>query len=54
MIAYTRDEWERTFNICWGGVYNCTRAFLPTLQKSDAGPTSSTPAASTASGHRSG
>jgi hypothetical protein len=21
MIANGRDEWERTFNICWGGVY---------------------------------
>ena len=37
MIANTREEWERTFNICWGGVYNCTRAFLPMLQKADAG-----------------
>jgi NAD(P)-dependent dehydrogenase (short-subunit alcohol dehydrogenase family) len=31
MMAHTRWEWERTFNICWGGVYNCTRAFLPML-----------------------
>ncbi len=23
----SRDEWERTFNICWGGVYLATRAF---------------------------
>ena len=37
MIADGRDEWERTFNICWGGVYNCTRAFLPMLQKADEG-----------------
>ena len=37
MIAHTREEWERTFNICWGGVYNCTRAFLPMLQRADAG-----------------
>ena len=37
MIAHGREEWERTFNICWGGVYNCTRAFLPMLQKADAG-----------------
>ena len=37
MIAHGRDEWERTFNICWGGVYNCTRAFLPMLQKADEG-----------------
>lgn len=26
-----REEWERTFGVCWGGVYNCTRAFLPLL-----------------------
>ena len=26
-----RDEWERTFNICWGGVYYCSRAFVPLL-----------------------
>ena len=37
MIAHTREEWERTFNVCWGGVYNCTRAFLPMLQRADAG-----------------
>ncbi len=37
MIAHSREEWERTFNICWGGVYHCTRAFLPMLQKAEAG-----------------
>jgi NAD(P)-dependent dehydrogenase (short-subunit alcohol dehydrogenase family) len=37
MIANERSEWERTFNICWGGVYLCTRAFLPMLQKADSG-----------------
>jgi NAD(P)-dependent dehydrogenase (short-subunit alcohol dehydrogenase family) len=37
MIANSRDEWERTFNICWGGVYLNTRAFLPMLQKADEG-----------------
>jgi hypothetical protein len=37
MIANSREEWERTFNICWGGVYNGTRAFLPMLQKAEAG-----------------
>ena len=26
-----REEWERTFNICWFGVYNCARAFMPML-----------------------
>jgi NAD(P)-dependent dehydrogenase (short-subunit alcohol dehydrogenase family) len=30
-----RDEWERTFAICWGGVYNCTRSFLPLLIAAD-------------------
>src|SRR5215831_568114 len=37
MITNSRDEWERTFNICWGGVYNCTRAFLPMLQNAEEG-----------------
>lgn len=37
MIAHSRDEWEKTFNICWGGVYNCTRALLPMLLKAEEG-----------------
>ena len=37
LVVNAQDEWERTFNVCWGGVYNCTRAFLPLLQKADAG-----------------
>ena len=37
MITNSSDEWERTFNICWGGVYNCTRAFLPMLQNAEEG-----------------
>ncbi|MCL2428254.1 MAG: SDR family oxidoreductase, partial [Alphaproteobacteria bacterium] len=32
----SREAWERTFNICWGGVYLNTRAFLPMLRKADA------------------
>ena len=36
MIADSREQWERTFNICWGGVYHCTRAFLPMMQRADA------------------
>jgi len=32
-----REKWEHTFNICWGGVYLCTRAFLPMLQKASEG-----------------
>jgi len=31
MVENTREEWERTFGICWGGVYLNTRAFLPLL-----------------------
>ena len=37
MVTNSRDEWERTFNICWGGVYNCTRTFLPMLQNAEEG-----------------
>jgi NAD(P)-dependent dehydrogenase (short-subunit alcohol dehydrogenase family) len=37
LIESTREEWERTFNICWNGVYYCTRAFLPLLLASSEG-----------------
>ncbi len=37
MFAHGREEWERTFNICWGGVYNNARAFLPMMLKADKG-----------------
>jgi hypothetical protein len=37
MIANSQEEWERTFNICWGGVYHCTRKFLPMMQCAEAG-----------------
>src|SRR5215468_4278843 len=37
LIVNERDEWERTFNICWGGVYLATRAFLPLLRAADEG-----------------
>jgi len=30
-------DWERTFAVCWGGVYHGTRTFLPMLIASDAG-----------------
>jgi NAD(P)-dependent dehydrogenase (short-subunit alcohol dehydrogenase family) len=36
-VAGRRDEWERTFGVCWGGVYNCARAFVPLLIASDEG-----------------
>lgn len=32
-----REEWDRTFGVCWGGVYHCTRAFLPLLVAADRG-----------------
>jgi NAD(P)-dependent dehydrogenase (short-subunit alcohol dehydrogenase family) len=32
-----RTEWETTFNICWGGVYLGTRAFMPMLLASSEG-----------------
>jgi NAD(P)-dependent dehydrogenase (short-subunit alcohol dehydrogenase family) len=35
MIADSREEWERTFNVCWGGVYLGVRTFLPMLQAAD-------------------
>ena len=37
LIASSCEEWERTFNVCWGSVYNGTRAFLPLLLKAEEG-----------------
>lgn len=37
MIANSREQWERTFSICWGGVYLGTRIFLPMLIAADHG-----------------
>jgi len=31
-VAGDIENWEKTFNVCWGGVYHCTRAFLPLLK----------------------
>ena len=36
-VAGPREDWDRTFGICWGGVYNCARAFMPLLVASDEG-----------------
>jgi NAD(P)-dependent dehydrogenase (short-subunit alcohol dehydrogenase family) len=36
-VAGKRDDWDRTFGVCWGGVYNCARAFVPLLVASDDG-----------------
>ncbi|MGK2928693.1 MAG: SDR family NAD(P)-dependent oxidoreductase [Acidimicrobiales bacterium] len=32
-----RSDWDRTFGVCWNGVYNGCRAFVPLLVASDAG-----------------
>lgn len=34
-IADPVEQWERTFAVCWQGVYNCTRAFMPLLIAAD-------------------
>ena len=36
-VTADESEWLRCFNVCWGGVYNGARAFMPLLVKSDAG-----------------
>ncbi|MFL5298456.1 MAG: SDR family NAD(P)-dependent oxidoreductase [Phenylobacterium sp.] len=36
IVNDSREEWERTFNVCWGGVYLGVRTFLPMLQAADA------------------
>ncbi len=37
LFTNTREQWEKTFNICWGGVYFGVRTFLPMLMKADQG-----------------
>src|SRR5947209_3276321 len=37
LFTNTREQWEKTFNICWGGVYFGVRTFLPLLVKADEG-----------------
>ena len=36
-ILDDRGEWDKTFAVCWGGVYNGTRAFMPMLLASAEG-----------------
>ncbi|WP_436793890.1 SDR family NAD(P)-dependent oxidoreductase [Actinospongicola halichondriae] len=36
-VTGPREEWDRTFDVCWKGVYNGCRAFVPLLVASDAG-----------------
>ncbi|CAN5500112.1 SDR family NAD(P)-dependent oxidoreductase [soil metagenome] len=35
MVTDSRAAWERTFNVCWGGVYLGCRTFLPMLIAAD-------------------
>ncbi len=35
IVTGSREDWERTFNVCWGGVYLGVRTFLPMLQAAD-------------------
>ena len=37
LILDDRESWEKTFNVCWFGVYNGTRAFLPLLIAAEEG-----------------
>ncbi|HEY3791677.1 MAG TPA: SDR family NAD(P)-dependent oxidoreductase [Bradyrhizobium sp.] len=37
LFTNSREQWERTFNICWGGVYLGVRTFPPMLLKADQG-----------------
>jgi NAD(P)-dependent dehydrogenase (short-subunit alcohol dehydrogenase family) len=36
-VTDDRAAWEKTFNVCWGGVYNGCRVFLPMLMAADEG-----------------
>jgi NAD(P)-dependent dehydrogenase (short-subunit alcohol dehydrogenase family) len=37
MFTDSRESWDKTFGVCWYGVYYMTRAFLPMLVKADEG-----------------
>ena len=37
LILDDREEWDKTFGVCWHGVYYCTRTFLPMLLASSEG-----------------
>ena len=36
-LKESREQWEKTFNVCWGGVYNGARSFMPMLVASTEG-----------------
>jgi len=37
LFTDSRENWEKTFNVCWGGVYHMTRAFLPMVTRASEG-----------------
>ncbi len=37
VVTGSREQWDRTFAVCWSGVYYSTRAFLPLLVAAPAG-----------------
>jgi NAD(P)-dependent dehydrogenase (short-subunit alcohol dehydrogenase family) len=37
IVNQDRKQWEKTFNVCWGGVYHGVRAFLPLLLQASEG-----------------
>ena len=37
IVAGERSQWDKTFAVCWGGVYHNTRAFLPMMLAADRG-----------------
>jgi NAD(P)-dependent dehydrogenase (short-subunit alcohol dehydrogenase family) len=36
-VADDPAEWRKTFDVCWGGVYHTTRAFLPMMMAASEG-----------------
>jgi NAD(P)-dependent dehydrogenase (short-subunit alcohol dehydrogenase family) len=36
-VTGEREEWEKTFGVCWSGVYFCCRAFVPLVVASSEG-----------------
>src|SRR5262249_28839932 len=37
MFTDSREAWDKTFGVCWNGVYYMTRAFLPMVVKAEEG-----------------
>jgi NAD(P)-dependent dehydrogenase (short-subunit alcohol dehydrogenase family) len=37
LVVGDRDEWDRVFGVCWGGVLNGTRSFMPMLMAAERG-----------------